>query len=392
MRKLNLFPTCVVLPFALIAAVGCNREEPAFPGNAADPEPIPMTGPPICVEPGDCPPPDMAEPAPAPTDMASAWTPPPPGDTCGQQTFPMVVTRTKPNIHLVLDRSGSMSLDASGVVPTSSTTAKWEDLALTLNDLLDNYGDGANEWGMSLFPTTTDYHSCTAGTIAVPLGSPAAVIPSIKAEIGMYNRTNLLSYNGKTPTTAAMQGVIDTVVLDDASRNNYVVLMTDGMPNCAGTPETGVTPIIDALYAQTPPVRTFIIGFGSELVPDPVASQATNPALLNDWAVAGHTARAGVTQYYQASDVVALQAAFEEIVIGVAQCTFNLATAPADPSLVAGFINGVAIPADLVNGFSYDAGTLSVTFHGTSCMQIQSDPMADVQIVYGCPPEDGEAP
>jgi hypothetical protein len=301
----------------------------------------------------------------------------------------MSVTRSKPNLHIVLDRSGSMSLDANGAVPTASTSAKWEDLSATLTSILDTYGDMANEWGMSLFPTETAYHSCTAGSIAVPLGAPLTAIPLIKSAIGVYNRTNLLSYNGFTPTTAAMQGVLDHVPLSDGSRNNYVVLMTDGLPNCAGNPEAGVTPIIAALYAQSPSVRTFVVGFGSETAPNPIASQATNPALLNDWAVAGHTDLPGSTKYYQASDATALMAAFKDIVVGVASCTFNVATTPPDPTLVVGYINGVAIANDLANGYTYDVATQSVTFHGTACMQLQNDAMAQVKIVYGCPPNDG---
>lgn len=385
----NLTFTSLLVLFA--TATACHREEPATSGNAPDPQPIPMTGPVVCVDPGACPAEDMAQPTPSP-DMAGPWTPPPPGQTCGQQTFAMTVTRTKPNIHLVLDRSGSMSLDPTGAVPTATTSAKWEDLASTLTSILDNYGDKANEWGMSLFPTATTYHSCTAGSIAVPLGAPAAVIPAIKSAIGVYNRSNLLAYNGYTPTTAAIQGVVDHVLLNDGTRNNYVVLMTDGLPNCAGSPESGVTPLIAALYAQSPSVRTFVIGFGSETAPNPIASQATDPALLNDWAVAGHTDRSGPTKYYQASDAASLSAAFQDIVSGVAQCTFNVTTAPADPNLVAGYINGVAINKDLVNGFSYDAASQSVTFHGTSCQQIQNNATADVQVVYGCPPQDGASP
>jgi hypothetical protein len=183
-----------------------------------------------------------------------------------------------------------------------------------------------------------------------------------------------------------MQGVVDNVNLSDGTRNNYVILMTDGLPNCMGNPEMGVTPLIAQLYMQSPSVRTFVIGFGNETAPNPVASQATNPVLLNDWATAGHTALTGPTQYYQASNAMALEAAIEDIVVGVAQCTFNVTTPPADPSLVVGYINGSPIAADPTNGFSYDIATQSVTFHGMSCQTIQNDTMVEVKIVYGCPP------
>ena len=319
---------------------------------------------------------DMATP-----DAATAWTPPPPGQTCDQQSYALKVSRAAPNIHLVIDRSGSMSLNATtGLPPANGNTAKWQDLSTTLTSLLGNYGSQANAWGMSIFPSTFAYRSCTAGDIAIPMAPPATSIPQIANVIGQFNAQNLLSYDGKTPTSAAMQGVYDNVALDDTSRNNYVVLMTDGMPNCAGNPETGVTPIIAALEAKSPSVRTFVIGFGSDT--------QSNPALLNDWAVAGHTDLAGSTKYYQAANATALQQAFQDIVVGVASCTFTLNSTPADPSLVVGQLNGQPIAIDLANGFTYDVASQSVSFHGSACQLIQNDPSVLVEIIYGCPAVD----
>lgn len=373
-----------LLLFASVAGPACNRDEGVLDGNPPDLGPIVTSGPPVCFEGAECPEPDMAVPIPAP-DMAQPWTPPPPGNNCNQQTFPLNIERKAPNIHLVIDRSGSMSLNAvTGMPPVGSETAKWADLSSTLTSLLDNYGTQANQWGMSLFPTTHDFRSCTAGSIATTMGAPATVIPQIKSEIAAYNATNLLSYNGKTPTTAAMQGVRDNVQFNDASRNNYVVLMTDGMPNCAGDPEAGVTPVISALYAQSPAVRTFVIGFGTDA--------QSNPALLNSWAIAGHTERSGAVKYYQAGDAAALQQAFQDIVVGVASCTFNLTSVPANPNLVVGYINGNPVANSLIDGFTYDAATQSVTFHGLSCIMIQNIPFTQVSVEYGCPASDVAAP
>ncbi len=386
MRNLRL---ALLLVFA--AAPACARYEEMGPGTDKENKDF-SGGPVVCVDPGDCPEQDMARPpggpdmANPPADMAMPPTTPPVGPTCTAQTFPLAISKAAPNIHLVIDRSGSMSLNSSGAAPTGSDTAKWEDLATSLDGILTSYGNQANAWGMSLFPTSTAYHSCVAGDIAVPLSSPATSVGPIKTAIGAYTRSNLLTYNGYTPTTEALQGVIDNVPFTDSSRNNYVVLMTDGLPKCVGGAPQNVTSKIAALYAQNPPVRTFIIGFGSELVPDPVASQATNPAMLNDWAVAGHTQRSGATKYYQAGNAAALNAAFTDIVTGVASCTFTLSATPPDPLLVQGTLNGTAIANDLTNGFTYDVATQSISFHGASCNQIKNNPSTTtVSAVYGCP-------
>ena len=373
MRKLALS----LLLLTPVLGAGCNRQELSNgPAGADFGNPDPQGGnTDNCFEGG----PNCGHDMGGPT-ADGAWTPPP-TPSCGAQTYPLSVTQNPPNIHLVIDRSGSMSLNAvTGAPPNTSNTAKWEDLASTLTTLLDTYGGQANEWGMSIFPTTQTYRSCVAGDVAVPLSNPSTAVPQIENIIGQYNRSNLLTYDGKTPTSAAIQGVLDHVSLNATDRNNYVVLMTDGIPTCGTNPGVDVAPLIAKLAAQTPSVRTFVIGFGSDT--------QSNPTFLNQWAVSGHTDLPGATKYYQASDVAALQQAFSDIVSGVAACTFTLTAPPADPALVVGQLNGASVATDAANGFTYDVATQSVTFHGSSCQAIQNDASTQVSVVYGCPATD----
>ena len=86
--------------------------------------------------------------------------------------------------------------------------------------------------------------------------------------------------------------------LADATHTNYVLLMTDGQPNCGGD-ANAVAATIAQLYAQTPSVRTFVVGIGDGASSDPNA--------LNSWADAGHTARSGATKYYQVNTAQDLQ-------------------------------------------------------------------------------------
>ena len=164
--------------------------------------------------------------------------------------------------------------------------------------------------------------------------------------------------------------------LNDTTRNNYVLLMTDGEPNCGGDVNT-VKSVVAQLYAQTPSVRTFVVGIGD--------GTSSNPAALNGWADAGHTARPGATKYYQVNTVNDLQQAFADIVNGVASCTYQLSMKPADASLIVAYIGGVAVPQDPTNGTTYDPGTNTLEFHGTSCDQIKGGAASSLDIVYGCP-------
>ncbi|MEO6952950.1 MAG: VWA domain-containing protein [Polyangia bacterium] len=356
---------------------GCNRGELSKGPAGGDFGATTTDGGQNCFEQGSLCGQDMS----GPSTTDAAWAPPPTVPGCGEQTYALSITQNPPNIHLVIDRSGSMSLSATtGAPPKNGDTAKWDDLSSTLTNLLGTYGGQANQWGMSIFPTTQTYESCVAGNIAVPMADPASSVPAIENVIGQYNSTNLLQYNGKTPTSAAIQGVLSNVSLSATDRNNYVVLMTDGIPTCGTNPGSDVAPLIAQLAAQTPSVRTFVIGFGSDT--------QSNPTFLNQWAVSGHTDLPGATKYYQASNAAALQQAFSDIVSGVAACTFTLTAPPADPTLVVGQLNGAAIATDASNGFTYDVATQSVTFHGSSCQLIQGDPSTQVSVVYGCPATD----
>ena len=124
-------------------------------------------------------------------------------------------------------------------------------------------------------------------------------------------------------------------------------------------------------------MRTFVVGIGDGASSEPEGAQR--------WADAGHTARAGARQYYQVNTTTDLANAFTDIVNGVASCTYQLTMKPADASLIVAYIDGVAVPQDPANGTTYDPGSNSIAFHGSSCDQIKSGAASSLDVVYGCP-------
>ena len=352
--------THTIALFSTLIAAGClgavPQQHDTAGGNAGNP-----TGP----SPGG----DDVNPT-SPTNPTNPTDPSNPA-ACGAQTFPITISSTPPNIYLLVDRSGSMS-DAFGGV-TSGT--KWDAAQTALNNLLTtNAGKAA--WGLSVFPPNpTQQNNCTKAVVDVGLamGSEAA----IKTKINSLTNAILGNPRGATPTADALKTVRDSANLTATDRNNYLILMTDGIPQCNNASD--VPPVLTALYSRTPSVKTFIIGVGSET--------ASNPTLLNDWADKGHTARVGAaTKYYQANDGMALVQAFESVVGQTASCTFKLQTPPPDASLVVGSLDGVQQASDAANGFTYDGASQSIVFHGAACDKIQTGVAKTVGVVYGCPP------
>jgi hypothetical protein len=284
---------------------------------------------------------------------------------CGKQTFPIQTSKQAPNIMMVVDESGSMKDPIAG-----SNMSKWTALVGAVNTLLTAYS-GSAQWGLSIFPHSPA-NTCSAGTVDI------AVAPNTTMSIlSKLNAMTDQTIGGNTPTTQTLQAMLGSAAgLADATRANYVLLMTDGEPNCGGDVNS-VQSTIAQLYAQTTSVRTFVVGIGD--------GTSSNPTALNGWADAGHTARPGTTKYYQVNTVNDLQMAFADIVNGVASCTYALSQKPADASLIVAYLNGQAVAQDPANGTTYDAGSNSLVFHGTSCDQIKNGAATNVDVIYGCP-------
>jgi hypothetical protein len=279
------------------------------------------------------------------------------GGVCGAMEF--ALQRIPPNVMLVIDRSGSMGNSVGG----GSATSKWDDLKTAVSSLVTNY-DSQMRLGAAIFSSDGN---CAAANIDVPLAAAAGAT--------VMTKLNAQGPIGNTPTALALDTVISKGLLNDATRANYAVLATDGIPNCS---DTDVAKRIDTLYKQTPSVKTFVIGMGD--------GTASDPTLLNAWADAGHTARTvGTTKYYQTSSPADLKAAFDAIVGGIVSCDFKMMQAAPDPSLIRVTENGATLSPSPTSGYTYDPSTNTVTLHGAACDMLKSNASTKVGVLYGCP-------
>ncbi len=336
---------------------------------------------------------------------------PPPLDAsglCGNALIPIVDER--PNLYFVVDHSGSMNLKLDGQTLAEATHS-------AIFDLLSVIGPHVR-YGAAVFPNPT-VGECAAGAEVFKLrpGDPPTETgepgPSLR---GLRSALKSAPVTGGTPVSSTFQLLNST--LGKLNRRTYVILATDGGPNCnperacgadgcqlniegaslgdqkcAGSvnccdPSFGLgaqlsclddDPSISAVAAlRAKGIDTFVIGMrGSERY------QGT----LNSLAVAGGRSRATNPRYYPADTPSALSDALIEIGLAVAiSCDITLDEAPPDKKLVNLYFDSTLVPSDAVDGWVWiDATHLRLV--GAECAKLQRGEVAQVQIVSGCPTE-----
>ena len=306
-----------------------------------------------------------------------------------------------PNLYLVLDRSGSMAADN-----------KWTTVRLVVSQVMTNLGPRAN-FGLAMFPkpSTNPSDSCLAGVQSMsvrPGDAPAGTQgPTTKAMLQITSGAP----SGGTPTAATLQDLLPT--LTSLPGRTFVILATDGGPNCDATAACSADACIDNIesYTGCPPggppnccdpsvygpldcldaqpsiaAVTAIATAGIPVYVIGVPGSGPYAGLLDQLATAGGTARAAEPLYYavDSSDQAALAAALSQIAAKItATCTLTLAEAPPDPTHVNVYFDEKAVPADPTNGWTLSGST--ITLVGSACDQVMSGAILDVRVVAGCP-------
>ena len=337
--------------------------------------------------------------------FADSGTTKPPG--CGQKDdgsycdcLDVPLFAEAPNIYFVLDRSGSMSEDN-----------KWGKVRQVVAQILRGLGPRAN-FGATLFPGFDDAASCAPAVVAMAItpGDPPG------STDGPTTRKLLTATQsapgGGTPTAEALRGVLP--ILRSAKGKTFVILATDGGPNCNGAAscqasmcqpniegeqgcslggpsccdppngyresclDSGATiSAVSALKAAGIPV--YVVGL-------PGTSTPAYANLLDELAVAGGTALQSSPKYYKVSTSSdnALLTALKKIAAQiVATCEFKLTDTPAQADRVNVYLDEVVLPKDPVNGWKIEGPT--VTLLGDSCAKVLAGDVLDVRIITGCP-------
>ncbi len=284
-----------------------------------------------------------------------------------------------PALLIVQDRSGSMEMDFGG--------SSRMDVAQRV--MINAVGGNAGEvlFGLVLYGVGGD-SGC---------GDPAEItapgLDTVDTVVNAYeSHPALLTPEGGTPTTSALRAAYDSLVdpvtgqPKMAERQNYVVLVTDGLMNCnmthempcvcaneggctdsdgnrngVGFGEEGMlldgrlclddTESIDAVIKlRQAGVKTFVIGLGESFTG---GTDNLGVVSLNALAEAGGVARVGSEKFYSAADEADLEAALDEIIDSiVVPCEYELDGPVCDGRLLSieMTVDGEAVPTTCGEG------------------------------------------
>jgi len=301
-------------------------------------------------------------------------------NTCGVQTF--TASGRPADLLVILDRSASMQETPLGASPTPGDPSKWSLVTPALGEVI-TATNAIVSWGLKTFPEAGP--ECGGSTVTTTIDVPVA--PANATAVNAAIAATTPDGNG-TPTAAAVDVGRDYLQARTSANAKYLLLVTDGLPSCAGTTLDSAMAATAAVKSVTKAadagINTFVVGLVS------TSTAATDT--LNKLAIAGGEPRLGAnpltTRFHQALSKDELIAALRTITGQVVSCRFPLSSPPPVPDNVTVSVAGTPIPHDPsgANGWEYaSTAHTEVRVYGSSCDTIRAaGSAASVQIVYGC--------
>ncbi|MDB4973135.1 MAG: glycine-rich protein [Myxococcaceae bacterium] len=290
------------------------------------------------------------------------------GNTC--ESLLINAQPNAPEVLIVLDRSGSMI----GNNPTK--TDRWSPSASVIKEVTAQL-DGAMHFGMMMFPDPTPNAvggQCAVGQLSVPIGAGNA--RAIAAAIDASPPTK----NSATPTAATLQAALGAITSEPACADSctpprkYVLLVTDGAPNCgAGGTTTEQSDVdacgtgLDALKADG--VTTYVIGYDT-------AKDAKIAQIMDGFATHG-----GTEKQLPVEDEASLLSTLTSIAGQLVACDYQLSSEVSDPKFVRVTVDGQQY--DLGEGWTLKEDRKTIVL-GSACDKLRDARPHALRITLEC--------
>ncbi|HWJ56612.1 MAG TPA: vWA domain-containing protein [Vicinamibacterales bacterium] len=309
---------------------------------------------------------------------------------CG--AVPKSSAKLPPDILIVLDASGSMNDDATNTSCGNmgcGATSKWALMTPAINQVVTDTQAEVN-WGLKFFADSGSCGVNNNAAVPVAVNNSAAIGTAI---MGRTSANGGVSNGSSTPTRSAENAAVTYLNgLAQTDQNpKFIVLATDGLPNCPASgnmnndDSTGAVAAVTA--AKTAGYPTFVVGIAT--------AGGTAETTLNSMAAAGGYPQMGAaTQFYAVTDTAGFANVLRTLVGVATTCQYSIPPPPTndgttsreDIKVTGGSgTNDPEIPQDANNGWTYTDNThTSVTLHGSSCDAVMAGTITTVTIIFNC--------
>ncbi|MDQ3034211.1 MAG: hypothetical protein M3Y87_17515 [Myxococcota bacterium] len=284
------------------------------------------------------------------------------GPIAGECTARYAVARRLPEVVLVLDRSCAMrgafaGGDASG---PADPGGRWDAMRAALDARLVA---GSASWGLVLAPDEPT--SCEAPLLRTAPG------PGSREAIGeTLAQDGVVDPFALCPSGSGVEVPLEGALATLADADPFTVEGPLVLIIAAGTPTCGAT--TDSLAAEV----AGLVDLGVDIAVLALSPDPTLRAIAD--AAGGHGS------YQEATSAAEVDAALDAILDARASCVLDLVGSPTpDPERLRVWIDGVELPADPEEGFSFDASD-AITLNGSACTRLREGAITRIGAAVGC--------
>jgi len=320
---------------------------------------------------------------------------------CGNEVHQLIIDA--PNLYFVLDASGSMASAA----PEGGN--RYDAVRIAVVDLVRNLGPLAKV-GAAVLPKKGSGDECVAGAQVFPVTQGDPITGEDGPTTTALRLATIVSPIGGTPVSGTLEAL--TPMLLGLSGKTYVVIATDGGPNCNDGASCGASECmlnIDGHPACDPSTNccapgaiggpTFcvdqdatvaaidkLVAAGLHVVTVGIPGSEAYATVLDAMAVAGGLARPESPKYHRVDQLDEVGPVLAEIAKVAITCEFTLVDPPTEQGMTNVYLDGQVLTYNVADGWVWTPPS-TVRLLGDACDRVQAGKVANVQIVSGCPTE-----
>ncbi|MCP5467831.1 MAG: hypothetical protein H7A32_01005 [Deltaproteobacteria bacterium] len=259
-------------------------------------------------------------------------------DQC--QPLSRVVVAAKPEVMLVVDKSGSMQYNFwdHDLDPMTEEVTRWNGLHGALEKTLQNYSDKVN-FGLQLFPSLKAEQKYSE--LGCLVEDDPEVLPSSSNEgdiLEVLPDSGSQEIYGGTPAARALDNAMYALLASNIHSKKAVIFISDGVANCDSEAVNNferfevyndvVHDIAEDSFVEDK-IPTYIVGIDISKEMTEVDQDGQPDAVVpfqkfNELAVQGGRAKSGEEKFYQSHNQFDIEDALDEIVDDILDCSVEL--------------------------------------------------------------------